>query len=406
MRTNGAIGAAWTLRPDIHFLNHGSFGATPRAVLERQQELRTRIEAEPVRALARELQGDLDRAKQALADFLGADVADIGPVPNATTGVNAVLRSLRFAPGDELLVTSHGYNACSNAMRFVAERWGAEVVVADLPFPVRSEDDMVEAVLAAVTDRTRLALFDHVTSPTAVVLPVERLARELKSRGVSVLVDGAHAPGMLPLDLQALGAAGVDYYTGNCHKWMCAPKGAAFLWVRRELQADVHPVVISHGRNAASSERSRFQLEFDWVGTDDPTAFLCVPDAIETVGQLAPGGWDEVRERNRALALEARRTVADALGVELPVPDACIGSIASLPLPDRAAEGSVDAFTVDDDQRRLYEEHAVEIPIFYWPAPPRRLIRLSAQLYNDPSDYAALATGLTTILAAPSPSVD
>lgn len=391
----------WTLEPGLHFLNHGSFGACPRRVLEVQRELRAELERQPVRFMARELEGRLDAARAELAAFVGADPLDLVVVPNATAGVNSVLRWLALAPGDELLVTDHEYNASRNALEAAAARAGARLEVVPVPFPLASADELVAAVVAAIGPRTRLALLDHVTSPTGLVLPLERLAAELAARGVDTLVDGAHAPGMLPLDLGALGAGGVAYYTGNCHKWLCAPKGAAFLWVRRDRQDGVRPLAISHGANTPRPGRSRFHTEFDWTGTADPTAFLAVPAAIRFVGGLLPGGWPAVRERNRRLALAARDLLAAALGVAPPAPDAMIGSLAALPLPDgdpRDSAAPRSALYTDPLQTTLLDRHRIEVPIASWPAPPRRVVRVSAQLYNHLDQYRTLAGALREAL--------
>ncbi|HXN40413.1 MAG TPA: aminotransferase class V-fold PLP-dependent enzyme, partial [Myxococcaceae bacterium] len=242
----------WSLDPEITFLNHGSFGACPLAILEAQRKYRDQLEREPVRFFVRELEPMLDQAREALSRFVGADAQDLVFVHNATTGVNIVLRSLRFSPGDEILVTDHGYRACRNSLEYAAERSGAEVVVAQLPFPISSEGVAINSVLSRVTQRTRLAMLDHITSPTAIVLPVERLVSELNLLGVDTLVDGAHAPGMVPLDLRSLNAA---YYTGNCHKWLCSPKGAAFLHVRRDKQGEIVPLTISHGQSSRRTDR-------------------------------------------------------------------------------------------------------------------------------------------------------
>jgi isopenicillin-N epimerase len=387
----------WTLDPAIAFLNHGSFGACPRPVLDAQQRWRERMERQPVQFLSRDLEGLLDAARAELAAFLGTAPADVAFVPNATAGVNAVLRSRRFAAGDELLTTDHTYNACRNALEFVAGRTGARVVVAPVPFPIDGPERVVAAVLAHVTSRTRLALLDHVTSPTGLVFPIAALACELDRRGVETLVDGAHAPGMLALDVPAIGAT---YYTGNCHKWLCAPKGAGFLWVRRDRQADVRPLAISHGATAARTDRSRFLLEFDWTGSIDPTAWLCVPDALRALGALLPGGWPALRARNHALALEARRVLCAALAIAPPCPDEMIGSLATVPLPDGPPGGGPAPLGHDPLADRLLRRHGVEVPVFAWPAPPRRLLRVSAQLYNTPAQYERLAGALREELLA------
>jgi isopenicillin-N epimerase len=360
-------------------LNHGSFGACPAAVLEMQSALRLEMEREPVDFLAVSFQERLNVARDVLAGFLEADSADLAFVTNATSGVNAVLRSLSFQPGDELLTTNHTYAACRKTIDYVAARSGARVVVATLPFPLREEEQVIDAVLAGASERTRLAVLDHVTSPTALVLPVAALVAALRARGIETLVDGAHAPGMLPLALSALGAA---YYTGNAHKWLCAPKGAAFLHVRRDRQAELHPPVISHGYPLG------FQAEFDWTGTCDPTPWLCIPGAIGFLGGLLPGGWPALMNRNRALALQARDLLCNSLGIALPAPNAMIGSMASIPLPV-AHPGAPAACLNSEELGEWFRARGLRTWLYPHPAP---LLRISAQLYNDLDQFERLAT--------------
>jgi isopenicillin-N epimerase len=382
----------WQLAPGIDFLNHGSFGSCPQAVLDFQHAIRTRMERQPVQFFVRDLGAMLDAARGELARFLGADAEDLVFVPNATTGVNSVLRSLRFQNGDELLVTDHEYNACRNALNFVAEQSGARIVVARAPFPLQSADQIVEAILRCVTARTRLVLFDHVTSQTGVIFPIKRIATELSSAGAEILVDGAHAPGMIPLNLRELG---VTYYTGNCHKWLCAPKGAGFLYVRRDHQESIRPLVISHGANSPRKDRSRFLIEFGWTGTSDPSAYLSVPEAIRYIGSLVSGGWPEVMRQNHALALSGRNILCRALGIAPPCPDDLIGSLASVPIPDAADSApQTSPLYMDPLQEKLLRDHSMEVPIIPWPAPPKRILRISAQLYNRESQYVRLARAL------------
>ncbi|MBI5630854.1 MAG: aminotransferase class V-fold PLP-dependent enzyme [Elusimicrobia bacterium] len=387
----------WNLDPRISFLNHGSFGACPKPVLEAQSQLRARMEAEPVRFFMRELEGLADAARKVLADFVKADPKDLAFIPNASSGVSTVLRSLELKPGDELLTTNHAYNACRNAMDFTAKESGAKVVVAEVPFPIQGEGQVVETVLSGVTRRTRLALLDHVTSPTGLVFPAEELVKELSRRGIDAMIDGAHAPGMIPLDLRALGAA---YYTGNCHKWLCAPKGAAFLHVRRDKQKDVHPLTLSHGMNSPRSDRSRFRLEFDWTGTADPTPYLCVPEAVRFMGSLVGGGWAAVMRRNRKLALEGREILCRKLGVPPPCPDSMLGSMAALPLgPEPGHDQRLcNPLVKNPLQESLFKRYRIEVPVWNWPAPPDRLFRVSAQLYNSPAQYEELGLALSQLL--------
>jgi isopenicillin-N epimerase len=391
--------APWRLDPSVTFLNHGSFGACPDAVIATQAEWRDRMEREPVLFLGRELEGLLEAARAEVGAFIGAEPDDLAFVPNATTGVNTVLRSLSFLPGDELLTTDHEYNATLNAIGEVARRDKARVVIARIPFPLHDASEAVDAIVAAVTRRTRIALVSHVSSPTGLVLPIADIVRELGTRGIDTIVDAAHAPGMVPVDVNALGAA---YWTGTAHKWLCAPKGAAVLHVRRDRQAGIRPLVISHGANDPRPDRSRFRLEFDWTGTLDPTAWLTVPAAIDAMGGLLPGGWPAVMETNRSLALAGRDLLCERLDIEPPAPDTMIGSLAAVLLPieqDDAAAAEL--------QRALFDEDRIEVPVYGWPVPAARppgsgprgvTVRISAQLYNTLDDVERLASALRTRL--------
>jgi isopenicillin-N epimerase len=386
--------AHWSLDPEVTFLNHGSFGACPTRVLEEQSRLRARMEANPVRFLHRDVPALADAARSALGDFLDADPEDLALLSNATTGVNTVLRSLPLRPGDELLTTNHEYNATRNALDFVAQQSGARVVVAEVPWPLPSSQVVVDAVLARVTERTRLFVVDHITSQTGLVMPLAALVRALRERGVETLVDGAHGPGQVPVSLRQLGAA---YYTGNCHKWVCAPKGAAFLCVRRDLQPGIRPLVISHGYNARRADRSRFRLDFDWLGTMDPTAALCIPTALETLGRLLPGGWSELMARNHALAVSARTLLSQRLGVNPPCPEELLGALATVALPP-GFPADPGPLGLDPLQGRLLAEYRIEVPIQPWPRAPQRHVRVSAQLYNTHAEYQRLAEALEALL--------
>lgn len=387
----------WTLDPAITYLNHASFGACPRVVLEAQQALRDQLEREPARFFNREAPVLLAAARQELARFLNAPVAGLGFVRNVTTAINSVLRSVPLEPGCEVLVTDHEYNATRNILEYAAAERGCRVVVAQVPFPIRGPDAVIEAVLARVTARTRLAVLDHVTSPTALVFPIAELVRELDARGVDVLVDGAHAPGMVDVDIGALAPA---YYAANCHKWLCAPKGVGFLWVREDRRRDVRPAVISHGANSPLPVEQRYAVEFFWMGTDDCTSALALPAALRFLDGLVPGGFAALRARNRALVLAGRELVAEALGVPLPCPDSMVGSMASLPVPARPglpAPQAVSALMLDPLHDALFRDHAIEVPVLTCPAHPERLVRISAQAYNEIDDYERLSAALRVL---------
>ncbi len=381
----------WLLDPEIVFLNHGSFGACPIRVLEAQSELRARIEAEPVRFFIRELPDLLDAARSNLAAFLKTDPDGLAFVNNATTGVNTALAAIPMQNGDEILVTDHGYPACRNAAEVMARRTGSRLVEVPLAFPLTSPDEVIETVIGGLSPRTRVAIIDHVTSPTGLVFPIEELVAELEHRSVTVIVDGAHAPGMLDLDLAAIGA---PFYAGNCHKWLCAPKGAAFLQVREDWRDRTHPLVTSHGAGAPLIDRSRFRLEFDWTGTGDPTPWLTVPTAIETLSAMVPGGWSEIRSRNRGLAIEALNHLCSHLGIEPPCPGGMIGSMAAVPLLSRPSGKALPTGGMDPLQERLFGSFSIEVPITIWSDPRRRAVRFSAHLYNTIEEFRYLAVGL------------
>jgi isopenicillin-N epimerase len=388
--TPSALRGHWALAPGTVFLNHGSFGACPKPILELQSTLRQQMEAEPVQFLWRRYEERLEPSRTELARFIGAEAQDIAFVTNATTGVNAVARSLKLRPGEEVLTTNHDYNACHNVLVEAVRRARAKLVVARVPFPLRNEDQVIEAILRAVTGRTRLAMIDHVTSDTALVFPIGRIIRELEKRGVDALVDGAHTPGMMPLDLDKLQPA---YYAGNLHKWVCAPKGAAFLWARRDKQLDLQPAVISHGNNRTRSGYSPLQDRFDWPGTFDPSAWMCIGEAIRWMGDLLPQGWRELRTRNHSLIVEARRLLCDRLSVQPPCPERMLGSMATIPLPTQF-QGLPRTGKIDREQLELYDQFKIEVPFSRIGEPEARWFRISAQIYNTIAEYDYLGDAL------------
>jgi isopenicillin-N epimerase len=369
------------LDPEVTFLNHGSFGATPRCVLDAQRQWQDQLEREPVRFFLREAPAALDAARVRAARFVGCAPADLAFVPNATTAVNAVLNSMTFAENDEILTTNHRYDAVANTLERTARRWGARVRIAEVPFPLHEPEQITEAVVACMGPRTRLLVIDQITSPTALIFPVEEIIKQARRRGIMVLVDGAHAPGQIPLQVEALGA---DFWTGNLHKWVCAPKGTALLWVHRRHHDWVHPPVTSHGYAEG------FHARFDWTGTNDPSAWLASSTAIELHETL---GGHELRAAHHALVRRGREVVAAAIGATLPHPDddRLYGSMATIPLskPGERAEPIWDALGL---------EHGIEVPVFAWR--DVAWLRISGfAAYNTASDYERLAQVLPEVLA-------
>lgn len=383
--------AEFLLRPDVVFMNHGSFGACPRPVFEAYQRWQLELERQPVEFLGRRF-GELMRgAREALAAYVGAAAQDLVYVPNATTGLNVVARALPLAPGDEVLATDHEYGALDRTWRFICARRGALYRNQPLPVPVESADQVVEAIWSGVTERTRVLFVSHITSPTALTLPVTELVRRAREAGILTVVDGAHAAGQIPLDLEALGA---DFYVANLHKWTLAAKGAAFLHARQGVQHLLEPLVVSWGWEPEqttllaldAAQTSPFILEQEWQGTRDIAAYLSVPAAIQF---QAERDWPAVRRECHALLRSARQAMTDVTGLAPICPDSAewYVQMASFPLP------ACDAGVL---KRRLYDEHRIEVPITDWTG--RQFVRVSIQAYNSAEDVAALVHSLKVLL--------
>lgn len=371
------------LRPDVIFLNHGSFGACPRPVFEAYQNWQLELERQPVEFLGRRFVDLMRSARTALAAYIGAAPDDLVFVPNATTAVNIVAHSLPLRPGDEVLSTDHEYGAMDRTWRFICQKRGARYINQNLPLPLQSPEQIIETIWAGVTDRTRVLFMSHITSPTALILPVADLIRRAQSSGILTVVDGAHAPGQIPLDLKTLGA---DFYAGNCHKWLCAPKGSAFLFARREVQHLLEPLIVSWGWQSDTPSPSRFVDEQEWQGTRDISAYLTVPDAIRF---QAEHSWPYVQQRCHELASFARHAISDLTGLEPLYPDSpnWYAQMITLPLP------SCDP---QELKQRLYEEFAIEVPLITWKE--RQFVRISIQGYNTRADIEALTSALSHLL--------
>lgn len=370
--------AQFLLDPDVIFLNHGSFGACPRPVFETYQAWQRELERQPVAFLGRRVDALLGEARQHLAAYLGASADDLVFVPNATIGLNAVARSLDLQPGDEILTTDHEYGAMTILWREIAQQRGARLVIQPLALPLSDPEAVAEAFWQGVTERTRVIFMSHITSSTALILPVESICRRAREAGLLTVVDSAHVPGQLALDVNALNA---DIVAGNLHKWLCAPKGAGFLWVHPAQQRWVHPLAYSWGFR----EDAAFVTWHQWQGTRDVAAYLSVPAAIDFQRQH---DWDAVRQRCHALALTALHRLAALTGLAPIAHDRFYGQMIAAPLP----EGDHVAW-----QARLYGAHRVEVP--FTAQGGRGFVRVSVQGYNTPADIEHLLEAMASILA-------
>lgn len=358
------------------FLNHGSFGACPKEVLTAQTAWRTRMERDPVSFMVRVAPIALRAQAEGLGVLLGARGEDMAFVENATTGVNAVLRGLQFSPEDEVLTFGHVYPGVDNTLGFLAKRVGFRLVRATFTLPLIDDEQIIAAVTSQITKRTRIAVLDHVTSFSGIVMPMARIVAACHAQGVPVLVDGAHAPGMLDLDIERVGA---DYYVGNCHKWLWAPKGCAFLHVQPKHQTAAHPTVISN------LEAQGYPTNFDWTGTKDPSAWLSVGAGLAFHRKL---GGLAVAEYNHTLVVWGAQMLADALGWMMVAPAQMVGSICALRIPNTEDATAEDAAALHD---YLVDAHNIEVLVH---AHDALYLRISAQVYNIRSDYEKLLTAI------------
>ena len=391
MYDRSTLKAHWTLDPAVTFLNHGSFGACPRAVQATQQSFRDQMEREPVAFFLEAYPQALGAAKDRLGAFLGCSADTLVFIRNTTEGVNSILGSMPWAAGDEIVVTNLTYPACLKAVGAQSDRFELRIHVVDID-PDWEDDTIVAAMESALTSRTRLVLFDHITSATGLVLPAQRVVDLCKDRDVRCAIDGAHAPGMLPLEIEKMAP---DFYVGNLHKWCCAPKGAAFLYAADSYRQCLRPTSISHGYDMSASVQDISAL-FDWPGTHDPSAWFSVPAALDFIEALHPRGLDALR----AETVELRRKADALIGEVLPTLSRQThrtGWMTTFKLPD-TDQPPLAALDIDPFQRMLNKQHRIQVPVTAWPSWPKRVIRFSVAPYNVLDDYRHLRAALEQIL--------
>ena len=377
-----SLAGEFLLDPEIIYLNHGSFGATPRPVFEAYQELQRELEHQPVAFLGRQFQARMASARASLAKYLGTAPSNVVYVTNATTGLNIIARSLTLGPGDEVITSDHEYGAIDRTWQFLASQLGFKYLRNPIPVPIHSSDELQGVISRGLTKNTRVLSLSHITSPTSIIFPIKRICAEAKRRGILTVIDGAHAPGQIPLNLDEIG---VDFYVGNLHKWLCAPKGSGFLYAHPDRQARLSPLVVSWGWKSEKPGSSTFIDHHEWQGTRDPTAFLAVPKAIEF---QKIHRWEEVRKVCHDLACDVEARLSELTGL-LPIASSeLFGQMVSAFLPD-----------VDPEpfHNRLLDEFQIEVPVFRWN--DRTIIRVSVQGYNSPSHIDHLINAMQTLLS-------
>jgi isopenicillin-N epimerase len=382
----------WSIDPSILFLNHGSYGAVPRDVQAAHAAWRSRVEREAVRFYKVDLEQCMDEFRRAVGAFIGCPAECLAPVPNATVAIATILANTPLGPGDEIVITDHEYQSGINELQRVCERTGARVVTAAVPFPIAGPEAAAEAVLRAIGPRTKLVMVSQITSATSLILPVAPVVAECRRRGIDVVVDGAHGPGQIPVDVASLDPT---YYIGSGHKWVSGPKGTGFLYVHPDKTRGFRPIWLSGRAHKIRPERALFLRDFDYSGTSDYTGILSIPSAIRSLGSMLPGGWDALYAQNHDLVMRGRRVVLDALGIGEPAPESMIGSMATIPLPEPSAAMANRATLYDDPlQDALLERHRIVTPVWRLNANNVRVVRISAHLYNTIEQYEVFARAL------------
>lgn len=382
----------WSLNPDIVFLNHGSFGATPNYVLDRQRDYIRLLESSPVEFSVRSMYPLYYEAKKSLAEFVGTSENNIYFVPNTTIGVNHVLHNIK-EENKTWLTTNHAYGACANALGKIAELKNCQVIKADIPFPIDSEATILERIESAILPNTTIALIDYITSATAIVFPIKEIIKLLQSKNIKVIIDAAHAPGMIDFNIDDLDA---DYFIANCHKWICSPKGSAFVYVNPRHQAEFKPVFYSFHNDWDTDNARHWSNQFIWEGTKDYSAYFAVKDSLEFMPTLIDGGWDAIKKHNRDLAIQGAKIIANKLSVSLPVPESMLGSIVNIPISDDIIP-IVKFNYYTSIKNELFDKYKIEVPTMLFPA-PHQYVRVSAQLYNSIEQYEYLADSLMSIV--------
>ncbi len=384
----------WNLDTNIVYLNHGSFGATPKKVLQAQQAIQAEMEAEAIDFFVDKLPTYIDESKTALAAFVGTSSNNIVFTPNTTTGVNTIFNSIACKPGDEWLVTNHTYGACVHAAKHYTHRNGATITTAQIPFPLQTDDEILDAIAAAITSKTTLALIDYITSATATIFPVKKIIELLHSKNIEVLIDAAHAPGMVDLNIDELKA---DYFVANCHKWICSPKGSAFIYVAPQYQSKIHPLIISHYNDTAEGTAAHWSNQFMFDGTHDYSAYITVKDAILEMQNIAKLDWAGIRNANHELVWTGANKIADAFDVKLPTPKHMVGTICNIPvLNGQLLQHKYMGKT--ELKQKLFDEFSIEVPLIIFPSAPTQWIRISAQLYNNMDQYDYLTDCLKKLM--------